>query len=343
MGEATPELLFLLSSGSELMGENGTAIPTGVGAAEVLVPYRRLKEAGYVVRVATPDGAPARLAPNSQDPGLNLPLEDLGFLRTVLGSLAPNVEDVRVTLADLTSPAFGASRRVRDALMDAGQTPQAARDTVVEGVRVARAEQRDFADALQSIGADRSLVDAAIVATGQASAAVADELVAAFAADPALASPESLASLDGAAEGLTGLVVPGGTAGLDLASHDQVGSLIATMHGKGALIATLGHGAAALLSTGGDAEGRWLFDGYRMVAPSADEDSQLPDGAHLPWVLANALMNAGAVYDDTSSWSSHVSVDRNLVTAQNQYSTEAFADAVLAGLALGVHLEGVSA
>ncbi len=54
-----------------------------------------------------------------------------------------------------------------------------------------------------------------------------------------------------------------------------------------------------------------------------------------PERLAAALQNAGAILDDAPSpWVSHVVVDRNLITGQNPYSTEATAGALLAALDL---------
>jgi putative intracellular protease/amidase len=50
----------------------------------------------------------------------------------------------------------------------------------------------------------------------------------------------------------------------------------------------------------------------------------------MPWFLEGALKNAGAVFDDAAAaWTSHVVVDRNLVTGQNPQSADAVADAVL--------------
>jgi putative intracellular protease/amidase len=61
-----------------------------------------------------------------------------------------------------------------------------------------------------------------------------------------------------------------------------------------------------------------------------EEDQTRVGKLGLRWYLEGALKNAGAIFDDSpSAWTSHVVVDRNLVTGQNPQSAEAVADAVL--------------
>ena len=88
---------------------------------------------------------------------------------------------------------------------------------------------------------------------------------------------------------------------------------------------------AALLSAGETAEGRWLFDGYKLTSFTNEEESQTRLGLKgMPWYLETALKNAGAIFDDSPlPWTSHVVVDRNLITSQNPMSSDAAADAVL--------------
>ena len=129
---------------------------------------------------------------------------------------------------------------------------------------------------------------------------------------------------------------PGGHGPMvDLSDNPDVGRLLATLHRKRAPIAALCHGPAMLLSAPERADGQWLFDGYRMTCFTDEEEDQTEAGLlGMEWYLDTALKNAGAVFDDgPSAWTSHVVVDRNLITGQNPGSTEATAEAVIKKLA----------
>ena len=75
----------------------------------------------------------------------------------------------------------------------------------------------------------------------------------------------------------------------------------------------------------------WLFDGYRMTAFANEEEHQTRVGKlGMPWSLEAALKNRGAVFDHApAAWTSHVVIDRSLVTGQNPASAVAVADAML--------------
>ena len=68
-----------------------------------------------------------------------------------------------------------------------------------------------------------------------------------------------------------------------------------------------------------------------MTSFTDEEEDQTEAGRlGMAWLLDTALKNAGAVFDDgPSAWTSHVVVDRNLITGQNPGSSEATADAVI--------------
>jgi putative intracellular protease/amidase len=82
----------------------------------------------------------------------------------------------------------------------------------------------------------------------------------------------------------------------------------------------------------------WLFDGYKMTAFTNDEEDQTRVGeCGMPWSLEAALKNRGAVFDHApAAWTSHVVVDRTLITGQNPASAVAVAAAVLKRVAVRV-------
>jgi putative intracellular protease/amidase len=86
-----------------------------------------------------------------------------------------------------------------------------------------------------------------------------------------------------------------------------------------------------LLSAGETPGGRWVFDGYKLTSFTDEEEDQTLLGQKgIPWYVETALKNAGAVFDHAAlPWTSHVVVDRNLITSQNPMSSDAAADAIL--------------
>jgi putative intracellular protease/amidase len=132
---------------------------------------------------------------------------------------------------------------------------------------------------------------------------------------------------------------PGGYGAMvDLASNADVGRVLRLLHLREKTVAAVCHGPAAFLSAGSGPEGAWLFDGYKLVGITDEEEDQTPYGKlGMSWYLESELKNYGAVFDDgNASWVSHVVVDRNLVTGQNPDSSEATAEAILKKLGVEV-------
>jgi putative intracellular protease/amidase len=154
----------------------------------------------------------------------------------------------------------------------------------------------------------------------------------ALATDRALNNPYELAAItDEDILSFDAVFIPGGHATMvDLADNRHVERVLRLAHSRRRLIALLCHGPAALLSVGNGSDGGWLFDGYRVAAFSNEEEEQAIAGLLRPaWFLESELKNRGVVYDEAPAWVSHVVVDRHLLTAQNQMSDEACAQAVL--------------
>jgi putative intracellular protease/amidase len=98
-------------------------------------------------------------------------------------------------------------------------------------------------------------------------------------------------------------------------------------------IAAVCHGHCGLLALR-DSEGRWPFEGYRMTCFSHAEELVTDMVGRLPFVLELEVRRLGAIYEKAENiWDSHVVEDRNLLTGQNPYSSEALADAIIKRLA----------
>jgi putative intracellular protease/amidase len=332
-----PRLLFLVSSAKEMALSDGAPHVVGFFADEALTPYLRFVAAGVDVVVATPDGQPPFADPYGLEEIFHYPDEDKDFLASVVRTFAHDVDDIRLTLRHLTELELVGARRVFLAMTERGVPPMEARELVSRAAKISWRQDRRFADVLIDdrlagpLG--RADVDAAIADVLADSKRESAQVAGQLAEIAGFQAPANLSTM-GAAEmaGFDAVFAPGGHGPMvDMADNADVTRLLAILHAKNATIASLCHGPAFLLAAPANSEGQWLFDGYRLTAFTDEEESQTPSGKHgMEWYLETELRNAGAVFDDArAAWTSHVVVDRNLITAQNPNSADAVAEAVL--------------
>ena len=336
-------ILLLLSSAHTIALADGSNYETGFFAAEALKPYDRFTAAGVEIAVATVDGKSPQVDPYGLEPIFHYPGEDEEFLASVTRTFMRDVEDIRITLQHLTELDLIAARRIFEALKRADVRSEEARRLIERSARKAWFEGANFITVLSanpevtqkvSVPQLRESADAVQADSKKCS----DDMRRRFAVIPHFQQPLKLGDLsDEELLGYHAVFIPGGHGPMvDLADNAEVRRLLRLMHDRSYIIAALGYGAAALLSASHRSDGLWLFDGYRMTAFTDEEEDQTgPGKLGMPWRLEAALKNRGAVFDDAlAAWTSHVVVDRNLITGQNPASANAIADAVLKRIAV---------
>jgi putative intracellular protease/amidase/predicted ester cyclase len=331
-------ILFLVSSARRIVLANGSSHEAGVFAAETLKPYDRFAAAGAEIAMATVDGNPPQLDPCGLEPIFHYPDEDVDFLASVTRTFMRDVEDIRITLRHLSELDLIAARRIFAALKRANIEPQAARILIEQVARKAWSESANFVALLSSHS--ETIAKVSVTQLQNSAQAVqadtkkcSDHLRQRLSAIPSFQEPLKLSDLsDEEMLGYDAVFIPGGYGPMvDLADNPDVLRLLRVTHDASRIVAALGHGPAALLSAPHRPDGLWLFDGYTMTGFTDEEEDQTRLGKlGMPWYLETALKNRGAVFDDAlAAWSSHVVVDRNLITGQNPASANAIADAVL--------------
>jgi putative intracellular protease/amidase len=337
-----PRIAYLVSSARAIDLRDSSNHPTGYWAEEALKAYERFVAAGADVVVMTPDGKAPVADPYSLEPIFHYPDQDRDYFASVYRTFHQDPDDIRITLHHSTEQQLVAARRISFRLIDAGRTPAEAHELVSRAAKVAWQQDRPLVDVMLQDGLDGGLAEQALreaVAELEADAqALSDERVQKLENIPGFSEPVDLSSLSDEQLGEFDAVFgPGGHGPMvDLYDNDDVRRLIGVLHAKGAVISSLCHGPALLLSAPERHDGQWLFEGYRLTAYTDEEEDQNRIGMlGMPWYLDQALKNAGAVFDDAPfAWASHVVVDRNLITGQNPNSSEATADAVLKALHL---------
>jgi len=120
-----PTVLFAITAASEWTLRDGTTLPSGFWAEEVVDPYEILTDAGFTVQFATPGGQPAPLQEYSLDPSMTGSAERSAQLRTWLERLAPDLSKPPV-LADIDPQSIdaiyipGGTGPMEDLYADAG-------------------------------------------------------------------------------------------------------------------------------------------------------------------------------------------------------------------------------
>lgn len=119
----------------------------------------------------------------------------------------------------------------------------------------------------------------------------------------------------------------------DMAVDPSIGAILAALlDDPKKVVSAVCHGPAGFLSAH-RADGSWLFKGRKLTGFSNEEETGATFAGNAPWLLADRLRLAGAEYVAGPAWSSHVVIDGNLITGQQQVSVEEAAAAVVDKLA----------
>lgn len=337
-----PRIAFLVSSAREIDLRESSGHPTGYWAEEALRSHERFVAAGADVVVMTPDGRPPVPDPYGLEPQFHYPDDDRDYFASVYRTFHQDPDDIRITLHQTTELELGACRRIARRLIEAGTDPADAHDLISRAAKIAWEQDRPLVGVMMAEGLHGGLAEAvlrdAVAELDAAARALSDERAARLSEIDGFGAPVNLAELtDEQLADFDALFAPGGHGPMvDLPNNSDVTRLLSILDAKGAIISALCHAPALLLAAPDRSDGQWMFEGYRLTSYTDDEEDQNAIGRlGMPWLLADALQNAGAIFDDAPyAWASHVVVDRNLITGQNPYSTEATADAVLKALKL---------
>jgi putative intracellular protease/amidase len=337
-----PKVLIIVSAADQITLADGKPHETGFWAEELYKPIRIFQKAGVTPVIATPGGK----VPHADSYGLegkfNYPDEDKDFLAAIARTFADDPEHIRLTLQHLTDQNLIAANRIHKALVKAGLPTEEAFDSVAAAAKEAWRNGLDLVDvAAQDSKITKKLQKKALRALAEEAAAAGQSesqaMRDAFATWDVVRTPRDLAKItDAEAVTFDAVFFPGGHGPMvDLKGNADVARILAAFHARAKPIAALCHGPAALLAAGDiNADGGWMFEGYRLTSFTDIEELQTKPGqVGMPWLLESELKNRGAVFDDApAAWVSHVVVDRNLITAQNPASAEAAAHAVLRAL-----------
>ncbi|WP_312315919.1 type 1 glutamine amidotransferase domain-containing protein [Stenotrophomonas sp.] len=128
-------------------------------------------------------------------------------------------------------------------------------------------------------------------------------------------------------------VVGGKGAMFDLPHHTPLQMLIADAWQRGAVVAAVCHGPAALAPVK-LMDGTALVDGRKVTGFTNEEEALFGKkwAKEFPWLLEDALRERGGQWSEAPLMMPHVVTDGRLVTGQNPYSTPGVAEAIVRAL-----------
>lgn len=337
-------LAYLVSSAPNLPLTDGTRCAAGwLSSDEILWAYERFITAGIDVIVVTPDGMPPPTETYGDPAFFQCSPEDMRYAASLVANFADHVDDVHLTSQQYVGLGLMGARRINAMLVGRGWSATRAHDLVSRAAKRTWVEEEPLAHALtRELAGDTSdgpsyeeIVDASDAQVSD-SYHYAQRQRSKFMAMPPFSAPAALSRMTPEhLDRIDALYVPGGYGSLvDLCEDDNVGRLLLALHRKDAPITAVGHGTAALLSAPDRPDGQWLFEGYTLTTITDQEEDQTPVGQRgMSWRLEVALKDTGAIVDaGPTAWSSHMVVDRHLITGQNPASAGAAVHAMLAAL-----------
>lgn len=129
-------------------------------------------------------------------------------------------------------------------------------------------------------------------------------------------------------DGYDAVFYPGGYGLLfDLADDADSQRIAASLYQRGAPVAAVCHGPAALLGVA-LADGRPLVADRHVTGFTRGEEVAMKTLDKIPFVLENRLLEAGAVYRKRKNWQALVIEDGHLITGQNPGSARGVGEAL---------------
>jgi putative intracellular protease/amidase len=163
-----------------------------------------------------------------------------------------------------------------------------------------------------------------------------DALTERFLADPTaqarIHAAHATASLD--AGTFDALFFPGGHGAMwDLPVDAGVTRLVEAAFAAGALIATVCHGAAGLV-TARRADGKAIVEGKRINSFTDAEENGVGLSSVVPFPLESRLRELGAVFEGAPNWQAFAVRDGQFITGQNPQSSRLVAEHLVEALGL---------
>mmetsp|Transcript_11422 Transcript_11422/g.30766 ORF Transcript_11422/g.30766 Transcript_11422/m.30766 type:complete len:227 (-) Transcript_11422:92-772(-) len=149
-------------------------------------------------------------------------------------------------------------------------------------------------------------------------------------AQQVLQNTRKLADLDPSSYDAVFLVGGHGVYG-DFAQNKDLKSLVEKTDRRGKIVAAVCHGQVGLLDATKE-DGSCLIAGKKVTGFLDAEEEQVQLSKVVPFLLESKMKEVGGKFEGADPWGSHVVVDGNLITGQNNISAPAIAKQLVSAL-----------
>lgn len=129
-----------------------------------------------------------------------------------------------------------------------------------------------------------------------------------------------------------GIFLPGGHGPMfDLANDLVLKEIVEHFYEKDKIVSAVCHGPAGLILAK-DKKGDSILKDKKVTCFTNKEEHIVKKDELVPFLLETKIRELGAKFEDSTPWSEHVCVDKNLITGQNPQSALLLAEKVIAAL-----------
>jgi putative intracellular protease/amidase len=114
----------------------------------------------------------------------------------------------------------------------------------------------------------------------------------------------------------------------DFADNKELANIAARIYENKGIVAAVCHGPAGLVNVRLD-NGQYLVAGKKVNSFTNEEEHAVGLEAVVPFLLESKLIERGAIFEKSTLFQPHVTVDQRLITGQNPQSAEGVGKAIL--------------
>jgi putative intracellular protease/amidase len=113
----------------------------------------------------------------------------------------------------------------------------------------------------------------------------------------------------------------------DFPGNTRLAKISAAIYEEGGVVGAVCHGPSGLVNIK-LSNGRYLIESKEVAAFTNDEERAVGLAEVVPFLLADKLVERGAIHRPAPNWQEHVIVSDRLVTGQNPASAEGVGQAI---------------
>lgn len=114
----------------------------------------------------------------------------------------------------------------------------------------------------------------------------------------------------------------------DFPNNEELAKIASEIYEKGGVVSGVCHGVAGLLNIK-LSNGEYLVKGKKVNAFTNEEETEIKLEKIVPFLLEDALIEKGAIFEKSGNWQKHIAVDERLITGQNPQSAYGVGEAMV--------------